>query len=251
MGSMASLMLVSEYPEQDSARAQEVAMDVLNDVEARFSSHRADSELSRFAAGLVDRPSDQLRHALAACEWLGKVSGGVFTTSTTHEYDLAGYVKGWAIDQAAEAVTAAGVVDFALGVGGDWRVMGTGPDGRPWRFGVIDPTDTGAVRALVDTEGAIATSGLYERGEHLRRTAALESSDAVASFTVVGPLLAWADAFATIGFLLGDRGLGWVATFPGYSAALIRPDGQMVADEAFPLAVGTVPEFPQVAAPYL
>lgn len=246
---MASLMLASDQSET-LVHAQRIAAAVLGDLESRFSSYRADSELSRFAAGQVDVPSAELRHALAACEWLSEVSGGVFTTTTTHEHDLAGYVKGWAVDQAAEAVAAAGIGDFALGVGGDWRVVGHGPDGRPWRFGILNPTDTAAVRALADIHGAIATSGLYERGEHLRRTESVYTSGRVASFTVVGPRLAWADAFATIGFLLGDHGLEWVAGFHGYSAALIRDDGHMVADESFPLAPGSVPVIPGLAAPY-
>jgi thiamine biosynthesis lipoprotein len=246
MGSIASLMLAGAHTEAQLRVAERRAGEVLAELESRFSSFRSESELSRFSAGMVDQPSEQLRAALAACAWLSEVSGGVFTT-TTHEHDLAGYVKGWAVDQAAGAIAKEGVTDFALGVGGDWQAVGSGPQGSPWRFGIVDPSDTTRVRVVAEVTGGIATSGLYERGPHLRHTseAAIESS--AASFTVVGPRLTWADAFATIGFLLGDRGLGWVAEFPGYSAAIIRTDGSMVAHEDFPLVAGSAPPWPALS----
>lgn len=250
MGSQASLMLAGTRTASEVAAAERLAADVLDDLEERFSSYRAESELSRFAAGEVDQPSGQLRRALAACQWLSDVSGGVFTTTTTHTYDLAGYVKGWVIQQAVEALAEAGFENLALGVGGDWQVHGSGPQFRPWRFGVVDPSNTARVRAVAVVAGALATSGTYERGEHLTRASGTASGVSTASFTVAGPKLEWADAFATIGYLKGEEGLAWVAQFPGYSGAIIRVDGSMVADDAFPLATGTAPQFPVIAAPY-
>jgi len=89
----------------------------------------------------------------------------------------------------------------------------------------------------------VATSGLYERGEHLRGVAPGAPVGGLASFSVVGPRLAWADAFATVGFLKGDVGLSWVAQFEGYGSALIRRDGAMVAADSFPLAPGQTSHF--------
>lgn len=72
---------------------------------------------------------------------------------------------------------------------------------------------------------AIATSGLYERGAHIRDprpgSPTVAARAPLTSLTVVGPSLAWADAYATAGFVLGDRALDWVAGRAGYGALTI------------------------------
>lgn len=246
MGTVASLVAADA---QQAAAAVQVAIDVLNAADLQFSSYRPDSELSRFNRGEV-APSDRLREVLAACDWLSQESDGRFNTQhagSPEAIDVAGYVKGWAVDQAAQAVTQIGITQFALGVGGDWCLRGGHPDGRPWRWAVLDPATNDRGRAVVAVQdGAIATSGTYERGAHLHGSA---PGSSVASFTVVGPQLRWADAFATIGYVMGGEGMSWVSRYQGYSAALIEANGTMIADETFPLVAGS--DFPDVSAPYL
>jgi thiamine biosynthesis lipoprotein len=252
MGTQASLMMASDADIDEAAR---IAADVLEALEARFTSYRRDSEFSRFARGTSQPPSDDLRHVLAACAWLEDVSDGHFTmypNGVDAPPDVAGYVKGWAVDRAVDGLLAAGITDAALGVGGDWRGIGRRGDGLPWRIGVLDPHRRQASRALVSlSDSALATSGTYERGDHLRHRNGAQAAASCASFTVHGPRLAWADAFATAGYLMGEAGLAWVAGFPGYSAALVRDDGTMVADDDFPLAVSEAALWwPRLRAPY-
>jgi len=246
MGTWASLVAA------DDAAAdvgQELAQAVLADVDRRFSSYRPDSEISRFNRGEVADPSPQLREVLAACDWLGEESDGFFDIALPdgQGVDVAGYVKGWAGDLAAEALSAGGLGQFALGIGGDWRVHGGHPDGRPWHLAVLDPTDRTRIRATVALiDGALATSGTYERGDHIRTYRI--AGQRVGSFTVAGPLLRWADAFATVGYARGDEGLAWVDRFAGYHGAIIAEDGRMSAAEGFP--VGVSAGFPELAHPY-
>ena len=100
---------------------------------------------------------------------------------------------------------------------------------RPWRIGIQDPFDRGAVRGVVElTEGAVATSGRYERGDHIRRPAdhpGDRTSGSLASVTVVGPDLGLADAYSTAAFVDGFAALEWLAELPGYGAHLIATDG--------------------------
>jgi hypothetical protein len=80
------------------------------------------------------------------------------------------------------------------------------------------------VRVLRVRGQAVATSGLYERGSHIRDPRpgrAARSTPALTSLTVVGPSLAWADAYATAGFVMGDDALDWVDGRPGYAALAI------------------------------
>jgi thiamine biosynthesis lipoprotein len=77
--------------------------------------------------------------------------------------------------------------------------------------------------------GAIATSGTYERGAHLWDGRTGSAAEPLASMTVVGPELAWADAFATTAYVLGaDDGLAFVAAVEGYEALAVRPDRTLV-----------------------
>lgn len=253
MGTVASLIAGCDPATADSAR--DAAAGVLSDVEARMSSYRPDSEVGRFAAGqLPAGPSADLRSVLAACSWLEEVSAGVFSPypgGPGTELDVAGYVKGWAVDRAAEALDSIGLEHWALSVGGDWRCRGGHPSGDPWRIAILDPTDSAQVRAVVlVTDGAVATSGRYERGDHVHLPpGAIGSSTRVGSFTVTGPQLAFADAFATVGLLMGVDGLTWVAGFEGYAAALIHADGTMDADAAMTLQGGRNWPDPLVADP--
>ena len=54
----------------------------------------------------------------------------------------------------------------------------------------------------------------------------------VATMTVVGPELRWADALATAAFVKGVDGLGWISKFPGYSAIAVTHEGEIVTKEA-------------------
>ena len=78
--------------------------------------------------------------------------------------DLGGIAKGFAVDQAAEALRPAGVPSGLINVGGDLVALGRAPDGGAWLVGVQDPDDPGALAATVDVaDEAIATSGDYVR----------------------------------------------------------------------------------------
>jgi thiamine biosynthesis lipoprotein len=124
------------------------------------------------------------------------------------------------------------VHDFLLCVGGDTLAAGRPATGRAWRVAVADPTHQRAVAAVVDLEDlAVATSGTSERGDHVwngRRPAPGE----LLSFTVIGPDIAEADAYATIGFAMGEAGIAWVAQRNGYRSLAIRTDGTLVGDAA-------------------
>jgi FAD:protein FMN transferase len=76
-------------------------------------------------------------------------------------------------------------------------------------------------------DGCVATSGQYERGEHVRDPFRGQAPIGVLSATIVGPTLTFADAYATAAFAMGSDGLAWIAGRPGYEGCLITtdPDG--------------------------
>ena len=93
---------------------------------------------------------------------------------------------------------------------------------------MADPLRPGRVAASLEvSEGAVATSGTAERGQHLWDGRTGRRADSLASVTVIGPHLTWAVAFATVAFVLGPDGLTWVEQFEGYGALAVDHDGRL------------------------
>ena len=204
--------------------AWRMALAEIERCEQMFSTFRHDSEVSqinRSELHLLDA-SQEIVEVLDACTWLEHVSGGVFRARRPDgSLDPAGFVKGWVVERAAQKLRDAGLSNWYLGAGGDIQTCGLQSSGALWTVGVVDPHDPSRVRCTVDipVDYAIATSGTSARGMHIwdGKTNAFVSP--VASFTVVGPQLMWADALATTGFVMGEPGVKWVEeTFPGYVA---------------------------------
>jgi thiamine biosynthesis lipoprotein len=214
----------------------------LHHVDDTFSTFRPDSVISRIGRGEVD-PLDapsEVRHVLAWCEDFEVASEGRFSIRPGRPggpgLDPAGYVKGWSVDEAALLLIDAGASNFVINGGGDVLCVGAPPEGGRWRVGIRHPDDpwsAGAVLAV--TGGAVATSGTYERGDHIRTTG--PGAAMVASVTVAGPRLGTADALATAIFADGATTLGWVSRFPGYEVLLITTDGRVRWTEGLDEAV--------------
>jgi thiamine biosynthesis lipoprotein len=215
------------------AAAVEVACDDLHDIDRRFSLFRPDSELGRLARGEVAEAdlSPDVRWVLGACDDLARTTRGAFDARRHRSdgiVDPSGFVKGWAVEEATRRLDDAGSPSWIVVAGGDVVARGEAAPGRPWRVGIRHPDDASSVAAVLAIQGgAVATSGLYERGDHIRdpRTGAVPRE--LRSLTVVGPSLTWADAYATAAFAMGLDGLAWVSARPGYGAIAITADRRL------------------------
>lgn len=198
-------------------------------LEAMFSTFRPSSVVSRIARRemhLLDAPRE-VADVLDACAWLEAASSGAFSAWRGGRLDPAGFVKGWAVERASRLLDGAGLRHWMVSLGGDMQFGDPANDG--WRVGVADPHDPGrVVRGLTVGRGAVATSGTAARGLHIDDPRTGRPATAWASVTVVGPNLAWADAFATTAFVLGAEGPAWVEQFPGYAVIAIDADGRIV-----------------------
>jgi thiamine biosynthesis lipoprotein len=209
----------------------------LERVDATFSTWKPQSPMSRLRRGevsLEEVPAD-VRTVLELCDearartegWFDheKMPGGV---------DPTGLVKGWAARRAVEILRESGFADVMVNAGGDVATAGE-VDGGPWRVGIRHPRDPGAVVAVLASPGAVATSGTYERGAHLVDPRSGKPSAALASATVTGPDLAFADAAATALAVAGVEGLEFVESWDGYEALAILPDGTEQHTSRLPL----------------
>jgi thiamine biosynthesis lipoprotein len=230
MGTTVSIDVRDPVP----ADAVEAVFDQLRDIEARFSPFRADSEVSRLARGELTEAtcSLDLRYVLAACDHLADVTDGAFDArhhATDDRVDPSGFVKGWAVEEAAWLIDSAGGRNYWINAGGDIVARGQAEPGRPWRVGIRHPDQADKVAAvLAVTDRAIATSGTYERGAHITDPRTGQVPASLRSVTVVGPGLAFTDAYATAIFVMGLDGLHWLDAHPEYAAYAITADDRSV-----------------------
>ncbi len=227
MGTMFTLVA---HVDRERHAAELAALDEaaawLHEVDDRFTTYAPQSEWLSWSRGEVDLDDahPDVRHVVDRAAELTAVTEGAFslTADPTRGPDPAAYVKGWAIQRAAELLVAGGADHVFVNGGGDIVVTRRH---EPWHIGIQDPHDPTGLIGVIDIEhGAVATSGAYERGEHVIDAATGRPATSLASATVVGPDLGLADAYSTALFAAGEAGLAWFARVDDYGAYLVRPD---------------------------
>ena len=175
----------------------------------------------------------QIEAALALVDYhhvrLDDANGTVRLAQPRMQLDLGGIAKGYAVDQAVEALQRHGVRGM-VNAGGDLRLLGRHPDGAPWVVGIQHPLMLSRLLlALSLDEGAIATSGNYlryrvyngRRYGHLLHPQNGYPADTALSMTVVAPTAMRADALATAALVMGRDGLAWLRGQPGVEAVMV------------------------------
>jgi thiamine biosynthesis lipoprotein len=151
------------------------------------------------------------------------------------EIDFGGIGKEYAADRAATICAEHGIAHALVNLGGDVRALGGQPGGAPWRVGIRDPRQHGrAIAVLAVADGAVATSGDYERFFELggRRYCHIldpRTGMPVAhwrSVSVVAPLCVVAGSVATIAMLLEARAPAFLAA-QGCPWLAVGPDGAL------------------------
>lgn len=135
------------------------------------------------------------------------------------EVDFGGIGKEYAADRAGTLCIEAGIAHGCVNLGGDVRVWGGRPGGAPWRVGIRHPRDERAAIAGLDVaDGAVATSGDYERYLEVDGRRYCHVLDARTgwpvtgwqSMSVVAPLAVVAGSYATIAMLLEEEGAAYL-----------------------------------------
>jgi FAD:protein FMN transferase len=205
----------------------------LQEVDATFSTYRADSEISRLERGELTlagcRP--EVDEVLTRCLELERVTDGYFSVRAGGRLDPSGFVKGWAVAGAAARLAAP---SLCINAGGDVLARGRPAPERPWRVGIRHPLRRDKLAAVLAVEDlAVATSGEYERGGHILDPHTGRPPTGLLSVTIVGPDLGTADAYATAAFAMGAAGPAWTATLDGYDALCISSDERVLLTPGF------------------
>jgi thiamine biosynthesis lipoprotein len=187
-------------------------------VDRDFSTYKEDSWVTRLRLGKVaieDCPDDVIEvwDLCAQAKWL---SDGAFDPwAVKAGFDPSGLVKGWAADKCADILVAEGVPHVQINAAGDLALRGGWFDSaveeiKPWSIGVVNPENRMEVVKVYEiTDGAIATSGTYERGAHIRDPHTGMIAIGAASATVVGPAGWLCDAMATAVMVGGSDCAPW------------------------------------------
>ncbi len=216
------------------------------EVDHRFSTFRALSEVTAFRNGLTHPggPSPDMVEVLVACRNLRTLTRGSFDPwRVAGGFDPSGFVKGWAAGRASRLLSDAGFADHMVNAGGDVVCSGSRTGDRSgWPIGLVDPRDRHRVLRVVDVRDAtVATSGRYERGDHVLDPRTASAASGAESATVVGPEPGPADAAASAALVDGPDSLAWFGDLgPGWSLHLVV-DGR---------EFGWGPAFEATAAPY-
>ena len=145
--------------------------------------------------------------------------GNSISLPTHMEIDLGGVVKEYAADCARQIFLENDIHHGLVNLGGDMAVVGEKPDSSPWVVGVRNPQQP--QYALVDiplTQGAIATSGYYERymlvdGErycHIINPLTGWPVKYCATVSVVSPRCLVSGSLATIAMLKQQEAVTWL-----------------------------------------
>lgn len=228
--------VVIEVADVKSARdATARAVACLRRADKLFSTYKPTSEISRLNQGTLSESelSPVVKGVLQTCHDLTGKTDGFFDINQGGKIDPSGYVKGWAIREAAKAIESCGIRDYMVEVAGDMQLGGHGPEGRSWQIGIINPLkpDTLA-KVLLLTNCAVATSGTYIRGQHIYNPKTGQTVEDPVSLTVVGRHIDEVDAVATAAFCMGDQALTWLKAH-GFEAMSISRVGLVQVTSGF------------------
>jgi FAD:protein FMN transferase len=202
----------------------------LTQIDRRFSTYRYNSEVSRFRRGELreDELSSDFRIVMRGCLEMEKATNGYFSAWFSGEFDPSGYVKAWAIREAARIIRKSGFSTFCVGIGGD--IYARSNNRKIWRIGIENPHRPNTILGVIKARNiAVATSGNYKRGAHVFDPKKKQPVNYFSSVTVAGPGIIKADVFATAAFVMGPKGPAFIQRQPRYEGLFIDIDGHLAA----------------------
>jgi FAD:protein FMN transferase len=149
---------------------------------------------------------------------------------------LNGIAQGYISDAIADMLRNEGFESAVVDLG-EYRTIGCHPDGRPWRIGIRDASDSGNIERVVDLEDmALAVSGGYGttfeasgRFHHIFDPRTGASANNLVDVAVIGPRATAADGLATA-ICVGGEAVAptLLAAYPRTRAILTRSDGTSI-----------------------
>jgi thiamine biosynthesis lipoprotein len=228
MGTVVSFSLREAESATEAEAALERAEARLRRVDEVFSTWKPQSPVSRLRRGEIelDDAPPEVAEVLELCRTARDASDGWFDPwSLPGGVDPTGLVKGWAAERALDEFKNAGVPAALVNAGGDITAFGRPAPGQPWRIGIRHPLAADRLLLMVELDGpgAVATSGTYERGEHLIDPHTGEPAQGLLSATVL--------------LVSGGKLLERISRLAGYHGFTVSGDGVVRASRGLPVAL--------------
>jgi thiamine biosynthesis lipoprotein len=189
------------------------AIEFLHLVDQIFSTYLANSQVSKLRNNeiAIGDTHPYLQKVWHSCLEIKELTDGAFDPwAVAGGFDPSGYVKGWAADQIADQLMKLGAKHIQVNAGGDISVRGGKDANTTWKLGVAHPNQSDQISKIYEiTNGAIATSGTAERGDHIIDPQSKTIAVGARSATVTGPDAGMADALATALIVSGRDGASW------------------------------------------
>ena len=217
-----------DIPDCENNAVFTAAFERLKRIDESFSTFKPASEVSKYAVGKVAETelSPELKEVIKACKDAGKKTGGYFSAWAAGAFDPNGYVKGWALAEAGKVIASQGYKTYCIGAGGD--ILACSNSDKTWSIGIQDPHNkTEILNLLSISNGAVCTSGNYERGPHITNPITKKPADELLSVTIAGPDIVWADILATAVYAMGENGISFMSSQPGYSYLIVDKSGSV------------------------
>lgn len=187
-------------------------IDYFTFIDAKFSPYVKFSDVSALRAGAKDISACHVdvQEVWNLCLQAKELTDGAFDPWCVEGgFDPSGYVKGWAADKGIEILKKHGATSIQINAAGDISVAG-GYNGEPWKIGIRHPVDAQTIVKVFEiSDGAIATSGTYEKGSHIKDPFTGLIAIGGRSATVIGPDGGIAEALATGLIVAGKDGASW------------------------------------------
>jgi thiamine biosynthesis lipoprotein len=190
-------------------------IDFCEQVDFDFSTYIDTSWVSRLRTHQIEITScpPSVQEVWELCLQAKHLTDGAFDPwAVEGGFDPSGLVKGWAADKCADLLVSLGIEHVQVNAAGDLALRGGWFDSenlqiKPWSIGVVNPENkVEVVKVFEITDGAIATSGTYERGAHICDPHSGMIAIGAKSATVVGPNGWLCDAMATAVMVSGTDG---------------------------------------------
>lgn len=150
--------------------------------------------------------------------------------------DLGAIAKGYAADEVIRILKENGIKSAVADLGGNIYVLGSKPNGKPWRIGIQDPFKSrGSTFAAIEVKDkTLVTSGNYERffiknGKRYHHILDVKTGypveNGLVSVTIIGDSSIDCDALSTTVFVLGlQEGMKLIESLKGYDAIFVTQD---------------------------
>jgi thiamine biosynthesis lipoprotein len=222
-----TILFIDVTSEVDIAPAITTVKQYVQKVDELFSTYKDNSIISQLRRGEIEieQCTTEVIEVWNLCAFVKDLTAGAFDPwAVAGGFDPSGLVKGWAADKCAEILSAAGAERIQVNAAGDLALRGGFTPDQPWSIGVVNPDNRLEILQTFEIiDGAIATSGTYERGAHINDPHTGMIAIGAKSATVIGPDGAIVDALATALMVAGRDGAVWFTTpeLSEYSAWVI------------------------------